>query len=135
MYFAAVTVGLPADVLSGRRSGSRSSAAAFAASLSWQSGLAVFGAALGRGAGHRLHRPTVIIGNAIVIGLGALILLEGLDRQPAAFAIGTVNLNAEPRPSSLSTQMRPPCPSTMWRAIDSPRPVPPCPRSRALSAL
>jgi arginine exporter protein ArgO len=83
VYFAAVTVGLPAGVLDGVPQRIAFAAAAFAASLSWQIGLAVFGAILGRGLGHRIHRPTVIIGNAIVIALGALILLEGL-RPPAA---------------------------------------------------
>ena len=83
VYFAAVTVGLPADVLDGVPERIAFAAAAFGASLAWQIGLAVFGAALGRGTGHRLHTPTVILGNAIVIALGVLILLEGL-RPPAA---------------------------------------------------
>jgi threonine/homoserine/homoserine lactone efflux protein len=80
IYFAALTVGLPVLTDTGERLAF--AAAAFAASLTWQCGLAVFGAALGRGAGHRLRRPTVIFGNAIVIALGVLIMLEGL-RPPA----------------------------------------------------
>jgi threonine/homoserine/homoserine lactone efflux protein len=80
IYFAALTVGLP--MLSGIPERLAFALAAFGASLSWQSLLAVFGAALGRGAGHRLHGPTVLIGNAVVILLGVLILLEGL--KPAA---------------------------------------------------
>jgi arginine exporter protein ArgO len=82
IYFAALTVGLPVSVLAGTPERIAFALSAFAASLAWQSGLAAFGAALGRGAGHRLRRPTVLIGNAIVIGLGALILLEGI-RPPA----------------------------------------------------
>jgi len=76
VYFAALMVGLPA--LTGTPERIAFAASAFAASLTWQCALAGFGALLGRGSGHRLHRPTVIIGNSIVIGLGALILLEGL---------------------------------------------------------
>ncbi len=72
IYFAALTVGLPflGDL------GDRLvfAAAAFIASLSWQSLLAAFGAALGRGAGHRLRVPTAILGNFIVIALGLLVL-------------------------------------------------------------
>ena len=34
-------------------------------------------------------------------------------------------MNAEPLPSSLSIQMRPPCISTNFLLIDRPRPVPP----------
>lgn len=80
VYFAALTVGLP--TLGGVPERLAFAAAAFAASLTWQSLLAVFGAAMGRGAGHRLHGPTVLIGNAVVILLGVLILLEAL--KPAA---------------------------------------------------
>ena len=29
-----------------------------------------------------------------------------------------------PRPSSLSTRISPPCAATIWRAMDSPTPVP-----------
>ncbi len=83
VYFAAVTVGLPAHVLDGVPERIAFAVAAFAASLSWQIGLAVFGAVLGRGLGHRIHGPTVILGNAIVIALGVLILLDGL-KPPAA---------------------------------------------------
>lgn len=56
--------------------------AAFVASLSWQSVLALFGAALGRGAGHRLRLPTALIGNLIVIVLGLFVLAGTLS--PAA---------------------------------------------------
>ena len=44
-------------------------------------------------------------------------------------ATGRWTVNVEPRPSSDSTQIRPPCCSITWRAIASPRPVPP-PRTR-----
>lgn len=38
--------------------------------------------------------------------------------------IGIVKKNVEPRPSVLSTQIRPPCASTRPFAMDNPRPVP-----------
>ena len=38
---------------------------------------------------------------------------------------GTVTVNVEPAPSSESTAMWPPCSSTMRRAMERPRPVPP----------
>lgn len=81
IYFAALTVGLPflGDI------GERLvfAGAAFVASLSWQSLLAVFGAMLGRGAGHRLRLPTALLGNVIVIALG-LLILTGTLAPPAA---------------------------------------------------
>ena len=80
VYFAALTVGLPIVTDTSERLAF--AAAAFVASVTWQSGLAVFGAALGRGGGDRLRQPTVLIGNLVVIGLGALILVEGL-RPPS----------------------------------------------------
>jgi len=43
---------------------------------------------------------------------------------PGPTLIGTVKLNVEPLPSSLSTQILPPCISTNFRASVSPRPVP-----------
>ena len=46
--------------------------------------------------------------------------------EPAELgAIEIVKMNVEPGPSSDSAQMRPPCDSTTWRDIESPRPVPP----------
>src|SRR6266581_5283845 len=41
--------------------------------------------------------------------------------------------NLEPCPTALSTQMRPPCASTICRAIDNPSPVPPASRDLAAS--
>jgi threonine/homoserine/homoserine lactone efflux protein len=76
VYFTALTVGLP--FLGGLGERLVFAAAAFVASFSWQVLLAGFGAALGRGAGHRLRRPTQVIGNVIVIALGALIVYGGL---------------------------------------------------------
>ncbi len=76
IYFAALTVGLP--FLGGVGERLAFSAAAFAASFSWQVLLAVFGTALGRGAGARLRQPTIVLGNAIVIVLGLLIVAEAL---------------------------------------------------------
>ena len=80
IYFTALTVGLP--LLAGLAERLVFALAAFLASLSWQILLAAFGAALGRGAGHRLHLPTMLLGNAIIIGFGALILLDGLRPAP-----------------------------------------------------
>jgi threonine/homoserine/homoserine lactone efflux protein len=79
IYFAALTVGLP--FLGGFAERSAFVIAAFIASLSWQVLLAAFGATLGRGAGRRLHVPTMIVGNLIIIGFGVLVLAGGL--QPA----------------------------------------------------
>src|SRR5207253_52529 len=42
----------------------------------------------------------------------------------AAAAAGSVNTNEQPRPWALSTQMRPPCASTIPFAIARPRPSP-----------
>ncbi|HWH24340.1 MAG TPA: LysE family transporter [Candidatus Limnocylindria bacterium] len=71
-YFAALVLGL------GRRDELAEQAvfiiAAFAASLSWQSLLAGFGALVGRGPAHRLRTPTVIVGNLIILGFGLQIL-------------------------------------------------------------
>jgi threonine/homoserine/homoserine lactone efflux protein len=80
IYFAALTVGLP--FLGDIDERLVFAGAAFVASLSWQSLLAVFGALLGRGAGHRLRLPTALLGNLIVIALGLLILTGTL--APAA---------------------------------------------------
>ena len=46
------------------------------------------------------------------------------DRTAGFF--GMVNVNVEPLPGSLSSQMRPPCNSTNLRVSASPRPVPSC---------
>src|SRR5262245_23604750 len=48
---------------------------------------------------------------------------------------GSVKLKTVPRPSSLLAQARPPWPCTMCLTIESPNPVPPCSRERALSTL
>src|SRR5579859_6860399 len=52
--------------------------------------------------------------------------LPVLDRpQRGAIArIGTVNWKFEPSPTLLSTQILPPCSSTIWRLMARPRPVP-----------
>jgi arginine exporter protein ArgO len=81
IYFGALTVGLP--FLGDLSERLVFAAAAFVASLSWQSLLAGFGALLGRGAGHRLRLPTAILGNLIVIALG-LLVLAGTLTPPAA---------------------------------------------------
>ncbi len=74
IYFAALTVGLP--FLGGVGERFAFSGAAFVASFSWQILLAGFGTALSRGAGAWLREPTVIVGNAVVIVLGLLILVD-----------------------------------------------------------
>lgn len=75
-YFASLVVGLPS--LAGVPERLAFVVAVFGASLSWQSLLAYVGALLGRRAGQRLRVPTILLGNAVVILLGALILIEGL---------------------------------------------------------
>jgi arginine exporter protein ArgO len=72
IYFAALTVGLP--FLGDLSERLVFAGAAFLASLSWQSLLAIFGALLGRGAGHRLRLPTVVLGNLVIIGFGLVVL-------------------------------------------------------------
>jgi hypothetical protein len=58
--------------------------------------------------------------------------LRGASRS--ASKIGTEKWNCEPCPISLSTQMRPPWPSTRCLAMERPSPVPPTSRERATSA-
>src|SRR6185369_859109 len=53
---------------------------------------------------------------------------------PARTRIGRVKWNVLPRPTSLSTQMRPPCKVTSRFEIARPRPVPPYRRVVELSA-
>ncbi len=77
IYFAALTVGLP--FLGGIAERSTFVVAAFGASLSWQVLLAGFGATLGRRVGRKLHTPTMVIGNVIIIGFGVVVLLAGLE--------------------------------------------------------
>ena len=76
VYFTALTVGLPFLGEAGERLVFAFSA--FAASLSWQSLLAVGGAALGRGGGHHVRSISAAVGNAVILVLGALILVSGL---------------------------------------------------------
>ena len=80
IYFAALAVGLP--FLGGLAERLAFAAAAFVASLSWQVLLAGISAALGRGAGHRLRRPTMLLGNLVVIGFGLVVLAGAM--APAA---------------------------------------------------
>ena len=76
IYFTGLTLGLP--FLGDADERLAFSAGAFAASFSWQVLLALFGTALGRGAGARLRLPTIVFGNAVVILLGLLIIAEAL---------------------------------------------------------
>ena len=76
-YFASLVVGLPS--LAGVPERIAFVVAVFVASLSWQSLLAYVGGLLGRRAGQRLRVPTILLGNAVVILLGATILLDGLS--------------------------------------------------------
>lgn len=72
IYFAALVVGLP--FLGGVGERLAFAATAFVASLSWQLLLAAFGTLLGRGSGHRLRLPTMLLGNVIIIGFGVVVL-------------------------------------------------------------
>ena len=76
VYFTALTVGLPFLGDPGERL--VFAVAAGFASLSWQWLLALFGAALRRGGGHRVRTVTAALGNGVIIVLGALILIEPL---------------------------------------------------------
>jgi arginine exporter protein ArgO len=76
VYFAALAVGVP--FLAGPAERLVFAAAAFLASLSWQSLLAAFGALLRRGTGHRLRWLTSVGGNLVIGLMGAAILLDGL---------------------------------------------------------
>lgn len=76
VYFAALAVGVP--FLAGPGERLVFAAAAFLASLSWQSLLAVFGALLRRGSGQRLRQLTSLGGNLVIGLMGAAILLDGL---------------------------------------------------------
>ena len=72
LYFTALTVGLP--FLGGLAERLAFALAAFAASLSWQVLLALFGSTLGRHSGHRFRRATAALGNGVIVVMGALIL-------------------------------------------------------------
>lgn len=76
VYFAALAVGLP--FLAGVPERLVFAGAAFGASLTWQSVLAVFGATIGRRSGNRLRLPTVLLGNGAVLLMGALIAFDGV---------------------------------------------------------
>jgi threonine/homoserine/homoserine lactone efflux protein len=73
VYFSALIVGLPFLGDAGDRLAF--AAAAGLASLSWQSLLALFGAALRRGGGHRVRQISSLVGNAVIVVLGVLILV------------------------------------------------------------
>jgi arginine exporter protein ArgO len=75
VYFAALAVGLP--FLAGVPERLVFAGAAFVASLSWQSVLALFGATIGRRSGNRLRLPTVLLGNGVVLIMGTLITIDG----------------------------------------------------------
>jgi threonine/homoserine/homoserine lactone efflux protein len=75
-YFAALVVGLPN--LGGAAERAAFAVAVFVASVSWQSILAVFGAAVGRGSSHRIRLATAIVGNTIVLGFGVLIAARAM---------------------------------------------------------
>jgi threonine/homoserine/homoserine lactone efflux protein len=72
VYFSALIVGLPFLGDAGDRLAF--AAAAGLASLSWQWLLAIFGAALRRGGGHRVRQVSSLVGNAVIVVLGALIM-------------------------------------------------------------
>ena len=79
---------------------------------------------------------------ALVPAVGQVAQVERRDEQlihgqASSGTRGRAKENVEPSPSVDSSQMRPPCCSTMCRAIARPRPVPPgvSPRTRARSTL
>ena len=76
VYFSAFIVGLPFLGDAGDRL--VFAAAAGLASLSWQWLLAIVGAALGRGGGHRVRRFSSAVGNGVIMVMGALIMLGPL---------------------------------------------------------
>src|SRR5262249_27343026 len=63
-------------------------------------------------------REIVVEGSAVA---------DNTATEPPATATGSLMLNAVPRPTALSTRIRPRCASMMSRHIDSPKPVPPLP--------
>jgi len=77
VYFSALIVGLPFLGDAGDRLAF--AIAAGLASLSWQWLLAIFGAALGRGGGHRIRRISAALGNGLIVVMGALIMLAPLS--------------------------------------------------------
>jgi threonine/homoserine/homoserine lactone efflux protein len=77
VYFTALTVGLPFLGDPGERL--LFAVAAGLASLSWQWLLAMVGAALGRGGGHRVRRISSAVGNGVILVMGALIMLGPLS--------------------------------------------------------
>src|SRR5204862_3746705 len=53
---------------------------------------------------------------------------SSIAARSLAYAIGTLTVNVDPRPTALSTVMSPPRRRARWRLMDRPRPVPPrCP--------
>lgn len=76
IYFTALTVGLP--FLGGPGERLVFALAAGLASLSWQWLLAIVGAALGRGGGHRVRSISAAVGNGVIIVMGALILASAI---------------------------------------------------------
>lgn len=53
---------------------------------------------------------------------------------PTPRAVGSTTVNVVPTPTALRTSIVPPWSVTIWRAMDSPRPLPPVVRPRAASA-
>ena len=78
----------------------------------------------------------VLGGPSVIAAMGQQVHLQapGVARSSGPVT-GIEKEKVDPTPSSDSAQIRPPCASTMWRAIESPRPVPPVPRDRARSTL
>jgi threonine/homoserine/homoserine lactone efflux protein len=74
VYFGALVMALP--FLEGVAERAAFVSAVFVASLSWQSLLASVGAALGRGPGHRLRVPSIVVGNLVILALAVTILAD-----------------------------------------------------------
>jgi hypothetical protein len=84
------------------------------------------------------QRPVGITRRSLPRARPALAVTGRTHRRPTAHAhrggsIGRVTVKVVPSPSRLSTRIVPPWRSTAWRTIDSPSPVPPVSRDRAVS--
>src|SRR4029079_16133945 len=73
----------------------------------------------------RVFRALEQVAHDLAVHLDVFDVKNGFIAHMAFTRSGISIMNAEPLPSPLSTQMRPPCISTNFRLIDRPRPVPP----------
>src|SRR6266478_9573434 len=84
-----------------------------------------------RGVG--LDRPVAVELEDVALQLPVLlVVLDDQDQLAGHHATGNVKVKVDPRPTSLSTQILPPCSSTNFFARVSPSPVPSCLRVSSL---